>query len=179
VGKALILIGVAVGMGLLVYWLAAPRRPAPASTKQTALTPGAPPAPTSTETAVQTVEPARPPDSEAGPITPPKSEQEKERESLESRRAPLYARLHQDLGAGLKAVRPSDDDAATLDLYSTQDAPGNTIALLNLALHTNVAYYGFRHIRFFAPNPPGSIELYRLDAEASVDSAGNWQTFKK
>jgi len=25
----------------------------------------------------------------------------------------------------------------------------------------------------------GKVELYRLDAEANADSAGNWQTFKK
>jgi hypothetical protein len=95
------------------------------------------------------------------------------------RRRPLYGRLHQDLGAELAAVRASDDDGATLDLYAARDAPGNTLALMARTLQANVAYYGFRHIRFYAPNPAGAIEKFRLDAEANADSAGNWQTFKK
>jgi len=178
VGKTLILLGVAIGMGLLVYWLAAPRTSVPAPAAPPARTSDTPASPAASPN--DAAQPVKPRDTAGGgPIAPPLTAEEKEHETLESRRAPLYGKLHKDLGAALKAVRPSDDDAATLDLYAAQDAPGNTIMLLNMALQTNVAYYGFRHIRFFAPNPPGAIELYRLDAEASADNAGNWQTFKK
>jgi hypothetical protein len=182
-GKALILLAVAVGVGLLVYWLAAPRNAVSgvAPHSKASVGPGGSTTVPGDTTPVpgSASDPAKPRDTSSGPIAPPLTAQEKERESLESRRAPLYRKLHQDLGDALKAVRPCDDDAATLDLYAAQDAPGNTIMLLNMALQTNVAYYGFRHIRFFAPNRPGAIELYRLDAEASADSSGNWQTFKK
>jgi hypothetical protein len=98
---------------------------------------------------------------------------------VETRRRPLYGLLHQNLGAQLVAVRPSDDDGATLDLYAARDAPGNTLTLLARVLRANVAYYGFRHIRFYVPNPASAIEKFRLDAEANCDSAGNWQIFKK
>jgi hypothetical protein len=175
--RALVLVGVALAVGLLVYWLASghivTRGAAPAKSNA-----GMPDsigtrnvAPAQQDLAASTAE--------HGPIEPPKSAQARERETLESRRLPLYARLRQDLRGSLAAVRPSDDDAATLDLYAAQDTPGNTIALLNLALRDNVSYYGFNHIRFFAPNPAQSIERFRLDAEANSDRDGNWQTFKK
>jgi hypothetical protein len=173
--KAFVLAVVALLAGLLVYWLAgshgaAPGRAVAPPASGTGLSsPGAPPGASS----------SAPPAVDTGPIAPPRTEQEKEHDALEQRRAPLYGRLHQSLGAALTAVQPSDDDPATLDLYAAQDLPGNTLSLLSLALQANVSYYGFRHIRFFAPNPPQSLERYRLDAEANSDGAGNWQTFKK
>jgi hypothetical protein len=177
VGKALVLVGVALAVGLLVYWLASGRTVAPRTTPSKVNGGATDSTGTARDTPAARDLPARP--AEGGPIEPPKSAEEKERESLESRRLPLYARLREDLRGSLAAVRPSDDDAATLDLYAAQDAPGNTIAVLNLALRDNVSYYGFRHIRFFAPNPGDSIERYRLDAEANTNGDGNWQTFKK
>jgi hypothetical protein len=179
VGKALILLGVAIGVGLLVYWLAAPHNAGRRGLEPSVNSTGTAAGPSKADGSSESPDARRQRDANSGPIAPPLTAQEKEREDLESRRAPLYSKLHQDLGQALKAVRPSDDDGATLDLYAAQDAPGNTIMLLNMALKTNVGYYGFRHIRFYAPKPPGAIELYRLDAEASADSAGNWQTFKK
>ncbi len=178
-GKAMVLSLVALAVGLFVYWLARPRTVAPARERTTSTVPEnpVPSGPNPPNPPNHASAPAAPP--ATGPIEPPRTEQEKEHDTLESRRAPLYGRLHQDFGAALVAVRPSDDDAATLDLYAAQDAPGNTLGLLNLALRANIAYYGFRHIRFYLPNPPQTIEKFRLDAEASVDSAGNWQTFKK
>ena len=62
---------------------------------------------------------------------------------------------------------------------ATENAAGDTAALLNVALRDDVGYYGFRHIRFFVVNGPGTVERYRLDAEANAGGHGNWQTFKK
>jgi hypothetical protein len=176
VGKSLVLVGVALAAGLLVYWLASGRTSAPIRPPASPIVApqiGVSPRGSGGEQAP----PGR--DANTGPIEPPRSEQEKEHDTLESRRAPLYARLRQDLRGSLAAIRPSDEDAATLDLYAIQDAPENTMALLNLAIRDNVAYYGFRHILYYLPNPPMSIERYRLDAEANADRSGNWMTFKK
>jgi len=193
VGKALVLAIVAVAVGMLVFWLARPRTVSPDATRTgssrhgelndsgldhsgSASSPesgaGAGKAGGGANSDSATRTPAS-----VGPIEPPRTEQQKERDAIESRRMTLYGRLHQDLGAEVVAIRPSDDDAATLDLYAARDV--STLALLSVALRANIAYYGFRHIRFFAPNPPQSIEKFRLDAEASADAAGNWQTFKK
>jgi hypothetical protein len=172
VAKAVILACVAVAAGLMVYWLAGPKAPAPSRG-----TSAAPPSDSVGAGSTAAVPASGPP--AAGPIEPPRTEQQKEHDALESRRAPLYGRLHQDLGAALKAVRPADDDPAALELYAAPGVQVDTLTLLSQALRDNASYYGFRHIRIYAPNPPGSIELYRLDAEANADSTGNWQTFKK
>jgi len=172
--KVLIIAAVAVAVGLLVYWsarrhpIAPTGRPPSDSASRSGSAPSAIPS-----------ELQRPDQSDNGPIQPPRTDAEKERDALESRRAPLYARLHQDLGQSLLAVRPSDDDATTLDLYPAVDSQGSATAFLPVVLRANVAFYGFRHIRFFAANPAQSIERYRLDAEASSDASGNWNTFKK
>ncbi len=174
-GKAAVLAVVAIAVGLLVYLLARP----PAATPERMRVPASSPESPNPVSApgVDGGAPGSP--VTTGPIAPPRTDQEKERDSIESRRTTLYGRLHQDLGAAVVAIRPSDDDGSTLDLYAANDMPGNTLVLLNLAVRANVSYYGFRHIRFFVPNPPRSIEQFHLDAEASADSAGNWQTFKK
>jgi len=174
VGKAVVLAVVAIAVGLLVYLLARPRPAAPQSERIATVAPANP-----IERAPATVGGTEQEPAATGPIAPPRTEQEKEHDAIEKRRETLYGRLHQDLGTALVAVRPSDDDASTLELYAANAAPDTASVLLNFAFRANVTYYGFRHIRFYLPNPAGSIERFRLDAEASTDPSGNWQMFKK
>jgi len=178
--KAAILAVVAIVVGLLVYVLARPHVAAPPpAPRQTSATPSdSVPAPDRGAGAVPS---QAQPESRAptGPIAPPRTAEEKELDAIEQRRGALYARLHLDMGATLVAVRPSDADAATLDIYAAADSPGNALSLFKVAQQANVGYYGFRHIRFFAPNPAGSMEKFHLDSEASADESGNWSIFKK
>jgi hypothetical protein len=179
VGKALILLGVAIGAGLLVYWLAGPHGTAPpGGSSQTAVaaTPSARGA-SATDTASSTGHAA--PSNLSTPIEPPRSPEQREREERERRRADYYAQLRREAGNALLAIRPSDDDPATLELYAGQDDPQNIAPLLNTALHANAYFYGFRHIRYYAPNPPQEVERYRLEAEANADPNGDWHTFQK
>lgn len=176
-GKWLVLVGVALIVGLLVYWLGAGHIGSPKPPPAKKITPQKPTV--TPEDGAASKGNSTGGGTDSGPIEPPRTSEEKERDRVESRRGVLYARLHQALGGSVTAVRPADEDPATLDLYAARDEPGTSLAMLNVALKADAGYYGFRHIRFYAPNPPQSIERYRLDAEASPDNTGTWQIFKK
>ena len=168
--KAIIRVGVAVAVGLLVYWFAGGKTRAPAA---------APPKLIAAEArAADQAAPTAPVD--AGPLRVPQTEAEIKLQSLEARRLPLYAELRRGLGAALAAVRPGDDDPATLEIYCASDAgSGGTTSVLGRVVRANITYYGFRHIRCYAAAPAQSLERYQLDSEASVDASGNWQSFRK
>lgn len=179
-GKALILAMVAIGVGLLVYWLAAPHLTAPAKTpsmeKSTPVPASTAMSPVNAESAgIRKPTPA----SSSVPIAPPRTPQQKESDETEARRAEFYDRLRRDAGNAFVTFRPAEEDAATLDIKAGQDDPANINPLINLVLRDNAYFYGFRHIRFYAPNPPQMVERYRLAAEANADAQGNWQTFQK
>lgn len=168
-GRAIALALVAVGVALLVYWLAAPKpAPVPAirSNPSPAVAPADPPS-------------AHAPTDTSAPIDPPKSSAQREYESRESRRNALYARIRQEGGAYLTDATPDPDDPATLDLYTAQDNDALVDSFLNLIVRLDAYHYGFRHVRFFLPNPSGTAERFRMAAEAQPDASGAWQAFRK
>jgi hypothetical protein len=181
-GRALALLLVAVGTGLLVYWLAAPHFltsgrsavPPPAARLPATGALSPPEAPASS--------PSAPPPSASAPPQPldaPRSAEQKERDSLEAQRAPFYARLRQDLGAYLVSALPADQDRATLELYAATDDAQAVQLLLTQGVLTDACRYGFRRVCFYLPNPPGEVERYRLDTEATCDASGVWHAFRK
>ena len=109
----------------------------------------------------------------------PTLEEQREKGRRELRRATFYSELRRAAGANVADVRPSDVDAATLDLYSGGGEGGSSVSLINCAIGANAFNNGFRHLRVYLPNAPTSVEKYRLDAEANADRNGDWQTFEK
>jgi hypothetical protein len=181
-GRALALLLVAVGTGLLVYWLAAPHflkpdRAAlapPAWRSPETATPAPPETPASPTTAPPQQNSAPP-----APLEAPRSTEQKERDDLEAQRAPFYARLRQELGAYLVSARPADPDRATLELYAAADDAQVVPLLLRQGVQPDAYRYGFRRVYFYLPNRPGEVERYRLDTEATCDASGAWHAFRK
>ncbi|HLV81021.1 MAG TPA: hypothetical protein VKT32_12105 [Chthonomonadaceae bacterium] len=157
-GRALILFAVALASGTLVFWLASPR-----SRSSAGVAPGAG-ASSNADTA-----------SIPAPLTP----EQKEHNAIEAQRAPFYGRLRGQLGDLVAAARPADEDQATLLLYAQHDDEHAVDELLAQAVQPDAYRYGFRHVRFYLPNPPGSLDKYHLAAEASADDNGAWQAFYK
>jgi hypothetical protein len=179
-GKALILAVVAIGVGVLVYWLAGPRPVAPAKTPAIEKSTPVPASNTMSPVNAESSGSRKPDvDPSPAPIPPPRTPQQRESDATEARRAEFYDRLRRDAGNAFVTFRPAEEDAATLDIKAGQDDPANISPLINLVLRDNAYFYGFRHIRFYAPNPPQMVERYRLAAEANADAQGNWQTFQK
>lgn len=190
-GKVSALILTALGVGLLVYWLFAPRFTPLNPHSSSAPTQGTKQAGTQvpetgraehSTTDLQRPTPQRldasSPQSRQS-IEPPRSPQQREQDDLEAKRGPFYAALHQNGETLLAAFQPASDDPATLELYAVQNNNQTALQLLSLASRADAFHYGFRHIRIFLPNPPESVERYRLEAEATPDANGAWQAFRK
>lgn len=170
--KVLIGLLVVMATGLIVYRLAAPRLLTPSPLPPAAVPAGTP----VTAATVPTESSSEPPKA----IEPPRTTQQQQRYELEIQRAPFYRQLQDLLGPLLADARPNTDDGAVLELYAAQDNSGQTTdTLLSAAAQADAYHYGFRHIRFFLPNSAGNLDRYRLDAEASPDSQGGWQAFRK
>ena len=186
-GKAIGLLLVAVVSGTLLYFLLRSGRSRPLDT------PGSrPPAPVSTSQALPmdaaSLAPhpsethATPPEtdvSSAPPISPPRSPEESAAADLEAKRGPFYAWIRKEMSALLAAWQPSSGHPATLELYATQNDPSVVLTLQQQLVAPYAARYGFDHVLFYLLNPPGSLERYRLDSEASLDSNGSWNLIRK
>jgi hypothetical protein len=164
-GRALVLLIVAVATGLLVYRWAAPRYLPPENR------------------AVVTTAPAAPQVPESGAAAPaiaaPRSPEQQAQDSLEAQRAPFYKPFRQAYGPLLTEARPDPEDAATLDLYAAGADSQTVSRLLAQPVPSDVYRYGFRRLRYYLPNAPDDAERYRLGAESTRDDQGVWRTFLK
>jgi hypothetical protein len=172
-GQTVVLLCVFVGTALLLYFVAAPHFLPPAVAPTTPVLP-----PVSEVHSPDVIDPGSPAFPH-GPIAAPRSAPQREADDLEARRAPYYRWLHTKFGDALSAQQASSADAATLDLYTTRSDSSLVLFLLGQAVQPYADRYGFNHVRFFQPNPPGEIERYRFDAEASPSSDGSWKAFTK
>jgi hypothetical protein len=173
-GQTVVFLLVFFGVGLLCYFLAAPHILPPATGPSASVTP--PPTETTpTPTASTDASPRLP----AAPIAPPRSASQRESDDIEARRAPYYQWLHTKFGDTLTAQQSSSSDQATLDLYTNRSDSRLVLYLLGQGVQPYADRYGFNHVRFFMPNPAGSVEHYRFAAEASPDPNGSWRAFEK
>ena len=182
----LVFVIVAVGTCALVLW-AVSKRPAqpPANSQPSAVTPastekiGVKPsdAPTSGKAPEQPVVSQSP--SESTPIAPPRTEQQKEQDNVESRRTAFYRQSREQAGDEIESMRPKEEERSTLDVTRSEANPKNLLPLIDLLVRTGAYRNGFRHIRIFAPNPAGTLDRVRLEAEANANEDGNWFTFRK
>lgn len=173
-GQTVVFVLVFCAAALILYLAAAPRVLPPAAA------PTAPVSPPSAENAASdSISTSSAPALPAAPITPPRTAPQREADSLESRRTPYYRWLHTKFGDTLAAQQASSSDAATLDLYTTRADPALVLYLLGQAVQPYADQYGFNHVRFFMPNPAGSVERYRFAAEASPSPDGSWKAFEK
>ena len=112
-------------------------------------------------------------------LAPPQTPEQKALADYEAQRAPLYAFLREKCGRLIVEGRPALDDRSILSLYTTRSDDHIVTDILAQAVQPYVYGYGFRHVRFYLPNPSGSVERYHLAAEANADERGNWQAFQK
>jgi hypothetical protein len=182
-GKAPILLLIAVGTGLCLYWLIAPHvlvadRPKAAVSAPT-------PAPRKTSSDASSTPVVRTPPTVPSalpfdrPVEPPRTTEQREKEDIEARRGPYYSWIKRTLGDRLDGWQPAHDDPATLELYLMRNDPRMITRLLEVAVQPYARQYGFVHVRLFLPNPPGSVDRYRLYAEANPDENGAWHAFIK
>ncbi len=173
-GQSAVFLLVFVGVGLLCYYLAAPHILPPVGGPNVSVLPPTP-SPNLRTNAAPSAAPTLP----AMPMAPPRSATQREADDLEVRRAPYYQWLRSKFADTLTAEQPCSSDAATLDLYTNRSDPSLVLTLLGQAVQPYADRYGFNHVRFFMPNPPGSVEQYRFAAEASPRPDGTWKAFEK
>ncbi|MCS6775805.1 MAG: hypothetical protein NZ557_04600 [Chthonomonadaceae bacterium] len=166
-----LVLSVAVGTALVVFWMVAPRLLSRQSPRiETA--PETEPAGVSSPAATPVIPPASETD-----ITPPLTPEERARVQREARRAPFYTWLRQS--PWIAGFRPVEREPATLDIYLNRDDFRLVPMLMHEAIAPVAGRYGFQKVRFYVPNPPGNVDRYRLEAEATQDSDGQWRTFRK
>jgi hypothetical protein len=185
-GKAFGIFLIAVASGLLIYWAVAPlllpSAAHPASNPVIPVPAGSPdptaqPASTTIPTAPNS--PAPLPAPAPGEMEAPRTPEQKEVDAREAKRRAYYEWVKRTAADRVSDVTPATDDAATLVLYTRYDSPDLAATLANDVILPYAYGYGFRHVRYFVPNPPGSVERYRYDAESNADADGSWHTFKK
>jgi hypothetical protein len=178
-GKAVLFILVAMLSGALVYSIIAPRLlgspNAPVAAQTTAAPSRAPVA-----SAPPTPAPDAPPaESNHDPIPAPRTDAQKERESLEERRGVLYGRIRSEFSEYLTAYQPAPDDAAILELYASQSDLRLVDYLFQHIVVPDAYRFGFRKARLFLPNLTGIGQRFEHAAEATADESGRWQlTYK-
>ncbi|MCW3054667.1 MAG: hypothetical protein JWN14_3837 [Chthonomonadales bacterium] len=178
-GQTFVFLLVFVGVGLLCFYLAAPHILPPTSGQGTSVPPPAPDPTTAPSPTAPTFTPSSAPTLPTTRIAPPRSATQRESDDIEARRAPYYQWLHSTFGDVLTAQQASSSDQATLDLYTSRSDSTLVLSLLGRAIQPYADRYGFNHVRFFMPNPAGSVERYRFAAEASPASDGTWNAFEK
>ena len=185
-GRALLVIVIAACTCLLVLWLAAPRLLSPASPALPGSAPSASPlnpaAPVASSNALPPITATGTPGSGSTAlpnIAPLVSPEQKAMEEYEAQRAPFYAYLRDKCASLVVDGRPSQEDRSLLVLYTTRNDATVVTDILTQIVNPYAYSYGFRHIRFYLPNPSGSVERYRLAAEAQAASPNNWQAFQR
>ena len=193
--RVLVFILVALATGVLIYWLVqknsvSPQTPPPPSFSksqahdmqrqpQDPQPPVVQPQSPNPRTSNTDRTPAVPNISPSADIPAPRTDKQKERDDLESRRAAFYKQVRTQAGEAVDSLQPKDEDLATLDVRFANDDPKNTTPLVDLIVKAGAYQNGFRHIRCFVPTPAGTLERKRLEAEANADDSGHWFIFRK
>jgi hypothetical protein len=182
-GRTLMALVIAVCTCLLVLRFVAPRLlspgSAPSSAASTSSGSGADSASSSASSALPPITATGLPGGSGPNLAPPQTPEQKALADYEAQRAPLYTFLREKCGSLIVEGRPALDDRSILSLYTTRSDDRIVTDILAQVVTPYVYGYGFRHVRFYLPNPPGSVERYHLTAEANADESGNWQAFQK
>ena len=185
-GRALLGIVIAACTCLLALWLLAPRLLSPGSSAPApASSPSASAAPTASAASSASALPpitatSAPGTQNALPgIAPLVSPEQKAIQDYEAQRAPFYAFLRDKCAALIADGRPSDAERSLLVLYTARNDDRVVTDILAQVITPYAYAYGFRHVRFYLPNPPGGVERYRLAAEAQASAPNTWQAFQK
>jgi hypothetical protein len=178
--RAILLALVTLASGLLLYLLLAPRFVTPTPIMGS---------PVTTPNAQHPTPDTRHPDPSNAPtpnaninaspgVETPRTGQQRETDDREARRGVFYRWIRENLSGQLVGWQPDPHDPATLELYTLRDNPQEISQLLATVVQPHAYHYGFNHVKFYLPNPPGGVDHYRLDAEAQYDN-GVWQLFRK
>ncbi len=180
----------ALATGVLIYWLvqkntvSSQSAPPPSSSKSRTLDPQSQtpvpqppvarrPSPTPPTSNIDRT-PTAPNSSPFADIPAPRTDKQRERDDLESRRTAFYKQVRTQAGKAVESLQPKDEDLATLDVRFANDDPQNTTPLVDLIVKAGAYQNGFRRIRCFVPTPVGTLDRKRLEAEANADDSGHW-----
>ncbi len=180
-GRLLMLIVVAGCTCALVLWLIAPRLfPTNSATAPNASTQGTATPLNSQPSTINSIPPStlNSQPSTLPNIAPVQTPEQKAINDYEAQRAPFYDILRRQCGDIVVEGRPALEDRSILVLYATRRDATIVTDLLTRVVNPYAYAYGFRHVRFYLPNPRGSIEHYQLAAEANSDGNGHWQAFQ-
>jgi len=108
----------------------------------------------------------------------PRPREEEVREEFSRRRLPFYRFLRANYGKVVEHFGVTQG-LDTLDLVVNRTDEETLRTIISMAVGPSAKEYGFRKVRFLAPNPPGSVDPLTLVAESTVDDTGHWNTFKK
>jgi hypothetical protein len=136
--------------------------------------PPKPPAPV--DSRVNSLAPPRASRNDPVPFSP--TEREAKREEYAKLRIPYFRFLREKM-AGLVVRFWVDDDLDTLNLELSGDGDREMNMVIETAVTTEAATYGFRRVRLHVPNPAGNPEPYNCFAEASRGEDGRWTVFRK
>ncbi len=120
---------------------------------------------------------ARPPVPEKR-VEIPDSVEQKLRDDATRRRLPFFQFLRNNYGKEISSFGVTDA-IDTLDLVVTNPDTASIQGLIGQAVSPTAEQYGFRKVRVFIANPPGTLEPLKLAAESAYDGAGRWNTFLK
>ncbi len=175
-GRNLLIFVVAVATGLLIFWMASPfLLPIPkpnAPLPDTARIDPSDPHPEK-----QILSDGSGDLNSSSPLPAPRSVNQRAADDLVAKRADYCHFLLQKCADLIADAHPADDDPAVLLLYAAKDAPNIVQQILSQTVQPYAYKYGFRHIRFYVPNGPASIEKYRFEAEANADENAVWHVF--
>lgn len=161
-----VLLGVA--LAGVVAWVVWPRalgrapRPEAGSSAQAPYSSSEPPGPVRLERAIRA----------------PRTVEEEVREQLSEKRLPYFRQLRRDFPDLILrfGVTEAPD---TLDLVIARDDNELIQRVVQYAVSPNARDYGFRRVNIYVPAPEGALDPFVKVAEATVDDAGNWRTWKK
>jgi hypothetical protein len=111
-------------------------------------------------------------------IRAPRTVEEEVREQLSEKRLPYFRQLRRDFPDLILrfGVTEAPD---TLDLVIARDDNELIQRVVQYAVSPNARDYGFRRVNIYVPAPEGALDPFVKVAEATVDDAGNWRTWKK
>ncbi len=112
------------------------------------------------------------------PLEAPRTHEEEVRDEFARKRLPFYRYLHENYGDVIDHFGVTDS-LDTLDLVMLKSDDATLQRIVSEAVGPHAQEYGFTHIRFYTPNPPGSPAPATLIAESTYDPSGHWNTFKK
>lgn len=118
------------------------------------------------------------PPARSRPLEAPRTREEEIRRRFTQEREPFFRFLRERCPSTVSAFEEGEQ-IDTLDLTLAGEGADVLQAVMDQVVIPYGREYGFRHVRFFVPSPPGSPDPRKLIAEASCSDDGKWALFPR